>query len=120
MRLRDGGRRMAREWYAKSLVLALLSAAKRADLPRLIGQDRCPGNWTFACQKRRQRSKMNLRAYQRGAAMDETIVGVAMGFSVLLIATLLVVGHYRREHLRQRMIRAMHGHRLYDFTRPKR
>src|SRR5580700_9837278 len=76
MRLRDGGRRMAREWYAKSLVLAVLSAAKRADLPRLIGQDRCPGNWTFACQKRRQRSKMNLRAYQRGAAMDETIVGV--------------------------------------------
>jgi hypothetical protein len=39
--------------------------------------------------------------------MDETMVGVAMGLSVLLIATLLVVGHYRREHLRQRMIRAM-------------
>jgi hypothetical protein len=52
--------------------------------------------------------------------MDETMVGVAMGFSVLLIATLLVAGHYRRERLRQRMIRAMHGHRLYDFTRPKR
>jgi uncharacterized membrane protein len=52
--------------------------------------------------------------------MDETMVGVAMGLSVLLIATLLVVGHYRREHLRQRMIRAMHGHRLYDFTRRRR
>ncbi|MGA3249522.1 MAG: hypothetical protein ABSD12_15390 [Paraburkholderia sp.] len=52
--------------------------------------------------------------------MDETLVGVAMGFSVLVIATLLVAGHYRREHLRQRMIRAMHGHHLRDFTRPRR
>jgi len=51
--------------------------------------------------------------------MDETMMGVAMGFSVLLIATLLVVGHYRREHLRQRMIRAMHGRRLHDFIRPR-
>jgi hypothetical protein len=51
--------------------------------------------------------------------MDETVVGVAMGFSVLLIAALLVIGHYRREHLRRRLIRGMHGQRLYDFTRPR-
>lgn len=51
--------------------------------------------------------------------MDETIVGVTIGFSVLMFATLFVVGHYRREHLRRRMISHMHGHRLYDFTRPR-
>jgi hypothetical protein len=51
--------------------------------------------------------------------MDETMVGVAIGFSALLIASLFVVGHYRREHLRRRLIRSMHGQRLYDFTRPK-
>jgi len=49
--------------------------------------------------------------------MDETMVGVAIGFSALLIATLFVAGHYRRERLRQRLIRGMHGHRLHDFTR---
>ncbi|WP_181969807.1 hypothetical protein [Paraburkholderia sp. DHOC27] len=49
--------------------------------------------------------------------MDETMVGVAIGFSVMMFATLFVVGHYRRENLRRRMIDHMHGHRLYDFTR---
>jgi hypothetical protein len=52
--------------------------------------------------------------------MDETVVGVAIGFSALMIAALFVVGHYRREHLRRRMISSMHGQRLYDFTRPRR
>lgn len=51
--------------------------------------------------------------------MDVTWVGGAIGVSSLLIATLFVASHYRRERLRQRMIRSMHGHRLYDFTRPK-
>ncbi|MGF6533432.1 MULTISPECIES: hypothetical protein [Paraburkholderia] len=51
--------------------------------------------------------------------MDETMMGVALGFSVLLIASLFVVAHYRREHLRQRLIRSMHGHRLHDFTRSR-
>jgi hypothetical protein len=52
--------------------------------------------------------------------MDETVVGVAIGLAVLVIAALFVAGHYRQEHLRKRLIRGMHGHRLYDFTRPKR
>jgi hypothetical protein len=52
--------------------------------------------------------------------MDETMVGVALGSSVLLIAALFVIGHYRREHLRRRLIRSMHGHRLHDFTRGRR
>jgi hypothetical protein len=51
--------------------------------------------------------------------MDETMVGVAIGFSAMMIAALFVVGHYRREHLRRRLISHMHGHRLYDFTRPR-
>lgn len=59
------------------------------------------------------------RARRREVAMDETMVGVAIGFSALMIAALFVVGHYRREHLRRRMISGMHGHRLYDFTRPR-
>ena len=51
--------------------------------------------------------------------MNETMMGVVLGFSVLSIATLFVVAHYRREHLRQRLIRSMHGHRLHDFTRSR-
>jgi hypothetical protein len=51
--------------------------------------------------------------------MDETMVGIAIGFSALFFAALFVAGHYRREHLRRRMISSMHGHRLYDFTRPR-
>lgn len=52
--------------------------------------------------------------------MDETLVGVAMGLAALILAFIFVVGHYRRERLRNRMIGKMHGHRLYDFTRSRR
>lgn len=51
--------------------------------------------------------------------MNETMMGVALGFSVLLIATFFVFAHYRREHLRQRLVRSMHGQRLYSFTRSR-
>jgi len=51
--------------------------------------------------------------------MNETMMGVVLGFSVLSIATLFVVAHYRREHLRQRLIRSMHGQLLHEFTRSR-
>jgi hypothetical protein len=49
--------------------------------------------------------------------MDETLIGVVMGVAVLSIASLLVAVHYRREHLRRRMLYTMHGRRLHEFTR---
>ncbi|WP_169708747.1 hypothetical protein [Trinickia terrae] len=52
--------------------------------------------------------------------MDETLVGMAIGISVLVFASILIAGHYRRERLRSRIVNSLHGHRLYDFTRPKR
>jgi hypothetical protein len=39
--------------------------------------------------------------------MIETWVGVIVGSFVPAIAATLVTGHYRREHLRERMLRRM-------------
>ncbi|WP_206999854.1 hypothetical protein [Trinickia mobilis] len=52
--------------------------------------------------------------------MDETLVGMAIGISVLVLASIFIAGHYRRERLRSRIVDSLHGHRLYDFTRSKR
>ncbi len=52
--------------------------------------------------------------------MDETTVGIVIGISVLVFAGIFIAGHYRRERLRSRIVNGLHGHRLYDFTRPKR
>jgi hypothetical protein len=42
-----------------------------------------------------------------GGVVIETWVGVIVGSFVLAIAATLVTGHYRREHLRERMLRRM-------------
>jgi hypothetical protein len=56
----------------------------------------------------------------KGTTMDETTVGIVIGISVLVFAGIFIAGHYRRERLRSRIVNGLHGHRLYDFTRPKR
>jgi len=52
--------------------------------------------------------------------MDETMVGMVIGISVLIFAGIFIAGHYRRERMRSRIVNNLHSHRLYDFTRPKR
>ncbi|WP_188130977.1 hypothetical protein [Paraburkholderia panacisoli] len=49
--------------------------------------------------------------------MGETLVGVGVGIAVFTLAMIFVAARHRREHLRERLIRRMHGHRLCDFTR---
>ncbi|HEV3424223.1 MAG TPA: hypothetical protein VG105_10675 [Paraburkholderia sp.] len=51
--------------------------------------------------------------------MDATVLGTALGFSVLVIAAVFAVGHYRREHLRKRVIGEMQRRRCYDLSGPK-
>lgn len=51
--------------------------------------------------------------------MDETIVGIVVGISVLVFAGIFIVDTYRQERLRKRIVDSLHGHRLYDFTRPR-
>jgi hypothetical protein len=52
--------------------------------------------------------------------MDTTVVGIAFGSAVLLIALVFAVGHYRRERLRKRVIGDFERRRcLYDLSGPK-
>ncbi|WP_168787784.1 hypothetical protein [Paraburkholderia aromaticivorans] len=46
--------------------------------------------------------------------MIESWMGVVVGAFVLAIATTLVIGHYRREHLRERLLRRMDHRRCWD------
>lgn len=39
--------------------------------------------------------------------MDESWITMVMGSTVLLIATIFVAGHYRREHRRARLLRQL-------------
>ncbi|MGF6597728.1 hypothetical protein P3T23_002445 [Paraburkholderia sp. GAS448] len=50
--------------------------------------------------------------------MVETIVGVAIGLPVLVVAVVFAAGLYRQEHLRNRVIRSI-SDRLYDFSRSR-
>jgi hypothetical protein len=52
--------------------------------------------------------------------MDATVLATAVGCSVLLIAVIFAVGHYRRESTRKRVICEMQRRRLYEFSQPKR
>jgi hypothetical protein len=51
--------------------------------------------------------------------MDATVLSTAFGFSVLVIAAVFAVGHYRRERLRKRAIGAMQQRRFYDLSGPR-
>jgi hypothetical protein len=51
--------------------------------------------------------------------MDEIIVGVAVGVSVLVFVAIFITAHYRCERLRTRIVNGLHGHRLHEFTKSK-
>jgi hypothetical protein len=52
--------------------------------------------------------------------MDATAFCTAFGCTVLVIAAVFAVGHYRRERLRKRVIGAMQQRRFYDLSGPNR
>ncbi len=49
--------------------------------------------------------------------MTESWLGVVIGSFVLAIAATLVIGHYRREHLRERLLRRMNHRHRWDVMR---
>lgn len=49
--------------------------------------------------------------------MIESWVGVIVGLFALVIAATLVLGHYRREHLRERLLRRMDHRHWWHVTR---
>lgn len=49
--------------------------------------------------------------------MIESWVGVVVGVFVLAIAATLIIGHYRREHLRARLLKRMDAHHCWDVMR---
>jgi hypothetical protein len=51
--------------------------------------------------------------------MDGTALGTAFGLTVLVIAAVFAIGHYRRERARNRVIGDMQQRRLYDLNGPK-
>ena len=49
--------------------------------------------------------------------MIDPWVGVIVGSFVLAIVATQVIGHYRREHLRERLLRRMDHHHCWDVMR---
>ncbi|MFM0732615.1 hypothetical protein PQQ52_19190 [Paraburkholderia sediminicola] len=49
--------------------------------------------------------------------MIESWVGMIVGVLVLAIAATLVIGHYRREHRRARLLKRMDPHHCLDVMR---
>jgi hypothetical protein len=49
--------------------------------------------------------------------MSESWVGIVMGSFVLVIASMFVAGHRRREHRRQQFLRNLDHHDWSDWTR---
>ena len=56
----------------------------------------------------------------QGMAMNETWIGIALGGSVLLIALLSVVQHYRRERLRAELLKNLDHNSWCRFSRARR
>jgi len=52
----------------------------------------------------------------QGVAMSESWVGIVMGSFVLLIASIFMANHYRREHRRRQLLRNM-DHSWWNWTR---
>jgi hypothetical protein len=49
--------------------------------------------------------------------MTESWMGMVVGLVVLAIAALLIIGHYRREHRRERLLRRMDHRHCWDLMR---
>ncbi|SOE74589.1 hypothetical protein SAMN05446635_5364 [Burkholderia sp. OK233] len=52
--------------------------------------------------------------------MIESWMGVVVGSFALAIAAMLVMDHYRREHLRERLLRRMDHRHCWDVMRRRR
>jgi hypothetical protein len=52
--------------------------------------------------------------------MIESWMSVVVGSFVLAVAAMLVIGHYRREHLRERLLRRMDHRHCWDAMRRRR
>lgn len=52
--------------------------------------------------------------------MIESWMSVVVGVFILAIAAMLVIGHYRREHLRERLLRRMDHRHCWDVMRGRR
>jgi hypothetical protein len=52
--------------------------------------------------------------------MSETWMGIVVGSFVLAIAAMLIIGHYRREHRRDRLLRRMDHRQCWDVMRRRR
>ncbi|TDN58682.1 hypothetical protein [Paraburkholderia sp. BL10I2N1] len=51
--------------------------------------------------------------------MSDSWVGIVMGSFVLMIASVLVAGHYRREHRRRQLLRNLDHHDWCHWTRTR-
>ncbi|MFM0268338.1 hypothetical protein [Paraburkholderia sediminicola] len=52
--------------------------------------------------------------------MIESWMGLVVGLFVLAIAATLVIGHYRREHLRKRLLSRMDHRHCWEVMRRRR
>jgi hypothetical protein len=52
--------------------------------------------------------------------MDETWMGIVVGSFALLIAVFSVAQHYRREHMRSRLLRHLDHYSWYNYKRSRR
>ncbi|MFM0557875.1 hypothetical protein P0D69_44150 [Paraburkholderia sediminicola] len=52
--------------------------------------------------------------------MFESWMSMVVGLFVLAIAATLVIGHYRREHLRERLLRRMDHHHYREVMQRRR
>jgi hypothetical protein len=57
------------------------------------------------------------RTREKEVGMIESWVGMVVGVFALAIAATLIIGHYRREHLRARLLKRMDPHRCWDVMR---
>ncbi|PMS29450.1 hypothetical protein C0Z16_17855 [Paraburkholderia rhynchosiae] len=56
-------------------------------------------------------------ATARESAMSDSWIGIVMGSSVLVIASMLVAGHYRREQRRRQLLRNLDHHDWWGWPR---
>jgi hypothetical protein len=60
---------------------------------------------------------MGSRAREEEFVMSESWMGMVVGSFVLAMAATLIIGHYRREHRRERLLRRMDHRHYWDVMR---
>lgn len=67
--------------------------------------------------RRTPMERQSVTATAQEGAMNDSWVGIVMGSFVLVVASMLVAGHYRREHRRRQLLRNLDHHDWWDWTR---